>query len=393
MLILLAFIVQASAKLTDRLSDAMADDFAKALVKETDAMADALADAMADRLSNQLFDRLLAEAPGARQGRPSPSGPALEDTALGKPAGGTVPAVSQGTSRSLRPLAVPGVRLAAPRGPARLPLQDPAAAGASPWLRAPLCGGATATETEEAATAAAPSAVALDPRKSGLALKLDDGTRKSHSLAENSAFVTGFFRGLTDKTQFSQLVADLYFVYQAMETAFKEAADENVRTLDYPELRRVPSLEKDMEYYYGDNWRATVKPSRATARYVARIEEVAREQPPLLIAHQYTRYLGDLFGGQMMGGMAQKSLKLAEGKGIAFYTFEEIPEAKEFINDWYSQVNRLKLSETEKNAIVDEANVVFRYNIELFDELDGNPIVPMFCLAIDALKERLGLTK
>lgn len=258
-------------------------------------------------------------------------------------------------------------------------------------MRAPLCR-ATAT-TSETEKATAPGAVVPDPRKSGLALMLDDGTRKSHSLAENSAFVTGFFRGITDKTQFSQLVADLYFVYQAMETAFAETTDENVRMLDYPELRRVPSLEKDMEFYFGPDWRATVKPSQATARYVARIEEVAREQPPLLIAHQYTRYLGDLFGGQMMGGMAQKSLNLAEGKGIAFYTFEEIPSTKEFINTWYTQVNSLKISETEREAIVDEANVVFRYNIELFDELDGNPIVPMFCLALDALKEKLGLAK
>ena len=28
---------------------------------------------------------------------------------------------------------------------------------------------------------------------------------------------------------------------------------------------------------------------------------MAKESPHLLIAHQYTRYLGDLFGGQMMG--------------------------------------------------------------------------------------------
>jgi len=32
-------------------------------------------------------------------------------------------------------------------------------------------------------------------RAEGLALLLDDGTRKSHSLAENTAFVNGFFKG------------------------------------------------------------------------------------------------------------------------------------------------------------------------------------------------------
>jgi len=36
-------------------------------------------------------------------------------------------------------------------------------------------------------------------RATGLALLMDDGTRKSHSVAENTAFVTGFFRGISNK--------------------------------------------------------------------------------------------------------------------------------------------------------------------------------------------------
>jgi len=41
--------------------------------------------------------------------------------------------------------------------------------------------------------------------------------------------------------------------------------------------------------------------------------------------------------------------------------------------------------------IVDEANLVFKLNIELFDELDGNPAAAVFRLAVVALKEKLGL--
>ena len=60
----------------------------------------------------------------------------------------------------------------------------------------------------------------------GIALALDDGTRKSHSVAENTAFVTGFFRGIGTRDAFAQLVASLYFVYQAMEKAFDESEGE-----------------------------------------------------------------------------------------------------------------------------------------------------------------------
>jgi len=44
-----------------------------------------------------------------------------------------------------------------------------------------------------------------NPRKEGLALMLDDGTRKSHSMAENTAFVSGFFKGIATKESFSNL--------------------------------------------------------------------------------------------------------------------------------------------------------------------------------------------
>ena len=196
-------------------------------------------------------------------------------------------------------------------------------------------------------------------RSTGLALALDDGTRKSHSVAENTAFVTGFFRGIATKQAFGQLVASLYFVYDAMESAFTECDDEGVRALDYPQLRRRAALEEDMAYYFGPEWRDSVQPSPATRKYVARVEEVAREAPYLLIAHMYTRYLGDLFGGQMMGGMARRSLDLDASLGTKFYEFDDIPQTKPFIEEWYAQLNKLELSDEQKERIVDEGNEVF----------------------------------
>jgi len=254
-------------------------------------------------------------------------------------------------------------------------------------------------------------------------------------------------------------VAGLYFVYEAMEDAFDTTADpyaplssrprylhanpqlvssapspdrppcltcSAVKALDYDSLRRKASLEADMEYYYGADWQASVTPSAATRRYVERIREVAKDEPTLLIAHQYTRYvgrlsresvssegahrepvvvygwteadrslgrryLGDLFGGQMMGGMATRTLGLAEGKGIEFYQFPAIPDNKAFIEEWYGALNELPLTPEQKQAIVDEANLVFAFNIELFSELDGNALQAMFALAWSSLKEKLGL--
>ncbi|EJK70380.1 hypothetical protein THAOC_08269 [Thalassiosira oceanica] len=227
-----------------------------------------------------------------------------------------------------------------------------------------------------------------NPRLSGLALMLDDGTRKSHSIAENTQFVTGFFAGLADR--------DSYRIYEAMEICMDTTNEERVKYLDSPQLRRLPSIRKDMDFFYaeelGSDWDKKIEPSQASKQYVARIQEISETKPHLLIAHQYTRYLGDLFGGQMMGGMAARSLDLNDGEGTEFYRFEGIESTSAFITEWYKDLNKLDLTEKQKEEIVDEANLVFALNIAIFQEIEGSPIKAMFTLAISTLKQKLGIS-
>jgi heme oxygenase len=249
---------------------------------------------------------------------------------------------------------------------------------------------ATLTEAEERISVKPVKSASA--RSTGLALALDDGTRKSHSMAENTQFVTGFFKGISTRSAFAQLVASLYFVYQAMEKAFNDAQDPNVRAMDFSELRRLPSLEQDMAYYYGENWQQTVKPNQATKEYCNRVATIARDEPLLLIAHMYTRYLGDLFGGQMMGGMARTSLNLDDSLGTKFYEFDDIDNNKQFIEEWYTKLNQLDLTDEEKRDIVDEANLVFALNIKLFNELSTrkrDAISAVWRLVMDAAKAKL----
>ena len=39
---------------------------------------------------------------------------------------------------------------------------------------------------------------------------------------------------------------------------------------------------------------------------------MAKDNPILLVGHHYTRYLGDLSGGQILKGIAKKALKLKD---------------------------------------------------------------------------------
>ena len=88
---------------------------------------------------------------------------------------------------------------------------------------------------------------------------------------------------------------------------------------------------------------------------------------------------------QMMGGMARKSMRLEGDQGTAFYQFDGIKATKPFIEEWYAELNRLELSDAQKQAIVDEGNLVFALNIEVFDELEGNAARAVWAFAAESV--------
>ena len=205
------------------------------------------------------------------------------------------------------------------------------------------------------------------------ALQLKTETKKSHTAAENTKFVGSFLRGVVSKEGYKQLVANFYFIYRAMEEEVdKLKEDPIVSKVAFDELNRVNNLERDLRYFYGPNWRALITPSDACQQYVNRIREVADEDPELLVGHHYTRYLGDLSGGQILRGIAEKALSLPEGEGLYFYEFEKIEDKKEFKNNYRSSLNQLPINQSQANAIITEANYAFRLNMYMFDELQGN---------------------
>ena len=205
------------------------------------------------------------------------------------------------------------------------------------------------------------------------AIQLKEGTKKSHSAAENTTFVKSFLRGVVNKESYRALVNDLYFVYCALEEEVSKLKDHPVvGNLQLSDLNRRDALEMDLRYYYGPIWRSLIKPSEACERYVNRIREVAKNEPELLVGHHYTRYLGDLSGGQILKGIAQKALELGDGQGLKFYDFEKIDDTKAYKAGYRGILNDLPIDQHQADAIIVEANYAFRLNMYMFDTLEGN---------------------
>ncbi len=224
---------------------------------------------------------------------------------------------------------------------------------------------------------------------SNLATKLREGTKKSHTMAENVGFIKCFLKGVVEKNSYRKLVGNLYFVYSAMEEEMEKHKDHPILShLYFPELNRKASLEQDLSYYFGINWRDQVKLSPAGESYVQRIREVSATQPELLVAQSYTRYLGDLSGGQILKKIAQNAMNLSDGNGTAFYEFPDIPDEKEFKNKYRQAMNDLPIDEATADLIVDEANDAFGMNMNMFNELEGNLIKAIGVMLFNSLTRR-----
>lgn len=222
-----------------------------------------------------------------------------------------------------------------------------------------------------------------------LATQLREGTKKSHTMAENVGFVRCFLKGVVEKTSYRKLVTNLYFVYSAMEEEMERHQDHPILSKIYfPELNRKASLEQDLQYYYGSNWRNEIAVSPAGEAYVQRIREISNADPVLLVAHSYTRYLGDLSGGQILKRIAQQAMNLNDGEGTAFYEFADIDDEKAFKNTYRQAMNDLPIDEATADQIVDEANAAFGMNMKLFQELEGNLIKAIGQMLFNALTRR-----
>ncbi len=208
-----------------------------------------------------------------------------------------------------------------------------------------------------------------------LASQLREGTKKSHTMAENTGFVSCFLKGVVDKASYRTLVSDLFFVYTAMEEEIgrlRAAGHPVVGPVGFPELNRRETLEQDLAFYFGDNWRSSVQATPAAQEYVTRIRQVAQDAPELLVGHHYTRYIGDLSGGQILKNIAQKAMNLGEHDGLRFYEFEAIPDEKGFKANYRATLDNLPIDQAMADRIVEEANHAFHLNMKMFQELEGN---------------------
>ncbi|MGO2139754.1 MAG: biliverdin-producing heme oxygenase [Leucobacter sp.] len=193
-----------------------------------------------------------------------------------------------------------------------------------------------------------------------------------HSSSEGANFMEDIMRGVATKQDYIDLVAQHFFMYEALEEASQQlAADPAYADLHPAALVRLGTLEVDLEHLLGANWRAEISPVPASEAYAARIREVAAEGwLPGIVAHHYTRYLGDLSGGQIIAKRVARQHGF-DGPGIEFYNFESLGDLKAFKETYRDGLDRLgeTLSDDDKQRMIEEVREAYSFNTQVFVDL------------------------
>lgn len=167
--------------------------------------------------------------------------------------------------------------------------------------------------------------------------------------------------GLSGEQVAAQVIQHLH-MYGPLEDAARHHDAGGGFAFRFPELDRVPALERDLEFWLGPSWRERVAATPRIAAYADRLNEVIFDSVPMFVAHQYTRYLGDLSGGQSIGKRFRKAYELTDGRGAEFYRFERIDDPRVFKGRYREALDSYGFTADEMTSMEDEVRTAYRLN-------------------------------
>lgn len=179
-----------------------------------------------------------------------------------------------------------------------------------------------------------------------LSMYLKAGTRANHTEIHKHPFVTALFRVRLTKKQYAQYLCDLKIVYSTLESLAMKLKEKNVMigAMYNEELFRTEAIQEDLQALGFTE----LKPSSAAKAYAEHLESLEATKPHYLVSHFYTRYLGDLSGGQSLIKKIPK-----KWGATAFYTFEQITDTNQAKEQFREKLNGLT---SDKNVILDLVN-------------------------------------
>ena len=127
--------------------------------------------------------------------------------------------------------------------------------------------------------------------------KLKEATMGQHKAAEEQPFVGMMFGGQLSEQSYAIYLHNQIIQYQVLESA----AHEEGMLEELPDIARVPGMIKDFdELYDGETELPVLSTTKRFVEYIESLDKTDFLYTHKLMAHLYTRHMGDLMGGQML---------------------------------------------------------------------------------------------
>ncbi len=193
-------------------------------------------------------------------------------------------------------------------------------------------------------------------------------TAALHHRAERSGVIHDILVGRLNRGSYVQFLGNLLPAYRALEAGLDRhrvrAGTHGVGALHHSAVLRAGAIERDLGALAGEDWPHAWSALPEGERYARRVEAAAEGDGAGLIAHAYTRYLGDLAGGRVLGRRVGASLGLPPA-ALSFYAFPGIDDVAAFARAYRSTIDALGDRLAAPESVVEEAIVAFDLNIAL----------------------------
>ena len=227
-----------------------------------------------------------------------------------------------------------------------------------------------------------------------LSQQLREGTFTAHRRAESTRFARSLAEATTPAPAYATYLTALGLVYDALEDAVsRHAGHPAVGAVMDARLHRREALSRDLSAWSDqrDTHRASAdavdaavaaaaaQAHRAGQAYASRLAHIADEEPLLLVAHHYVRYLGDLAGGQVVASAWRRRGRRA---GLDLYAFDDLASATTqggaslvpYVRGYRAALDGIALETGQAAALVAEAVTAFELSTAVFEALE--PLVP-----------------
>jgi heme oxygenase len=183
-----------------------------------------------------------------------------------------------------------------------------------------------------------------------------------HQEAEGSGFLEALMKGELTRDAYTAMVAQHYWAYVVLDDAADTMRQDPVGApFADARLDRRAILEADMLFLAGENWKQEWPANEATRRYADRMREKCFTWAGGFVAHHYTRYLGDMSGGQFIAKQMRKHYDLPGTQGSDFYVFDNLGDLTEWKDAYRAAMNDAPWDAEEQELVIQE--VLFAYDI------------------------------